>query len=107
MAIDLSIIIVNWNTKQLLLDCLASLRKHLRTGTAEIIVVDNGSTDASVEAVQTAFPEVTVIANKKNRGFAAANNQGIRIMQGRYAVLLNSDTIVTDDSLGIMFDHLE
>jgi GT2 family glycosyltransferase len=67
--------------------------------TFETIVVDNASTDGSVNMVQTEFPLVTLIANKNNRGFAAANNQGIRIAKGRYLLLLNSDTVVSDNAI--------
>ena len=109
--LDLSIIIVNWNTRQLLLDCLGSVYNTVSRADYEIVVVDNGSTDNSVEAVRRNFPEVKVIANVVNRGFAAANNMALKQMKARYAVLLNSDTVLKKDALekmlGFMDQHPE
>ena len=96
---DLSIIIVNWNTRQLLLDCLRSLETPPPQHQLEVIVVDNASRDDSVVAVRAAFPAVRVIENAANRGFAAANNQAIAQSSGRYVLLLNSDTVVTPGAL--------
>ena len=96
---DVSIIVVNWNTKSLLRDCLASVYEHSRGVDFEIIVVDNASTDGSKEMIKNDFPKVVLIENIKNRGFAAANNQGIDIAKGRYLLLLNSDTIVLDNCI--------
>ena len=97
--VDLSIIIVNWNTRQLLLDCLGSISRTVRKASYEVLVVDNGSTDGSVEAVAQDHPGVTVIANGRNEGFARANNFALRRMQGEYAVLLNSDTLLLEGAL--------
>ena len=95
---DLSIVIVNWNTRELLRDCLRAVA--VTTGvTCEVIVVDNGSTDGSAAVVATEFPTVHLIANATNRGFAAANNQGLAVARGRYCLLLNSDTRVAPDAL--------
>ena len=95
---DISVIIVNWNVRELLLACLESLREQ--TGVRhEIIVVDNASRDESAEAVERQYPKVTLIANKNNRGFARANNQGIRLAKGRHILLLNPDTVVRPDTL--------
>jgi GT2 family glycosyltransferase len=105
--IDLSIIIVNWNTKQLLLNCIASIYRTVHRPSFEIIVVDNNSTDGSVEAVAKAYPEVNVIANAANLGFARANNAALRRMSGRYGVLLNSDTILKESALDKMYDFME
>jgi GT2 family glycosyltransferase len=96
---DVSIIVVNWNTKDVLRNCLQSIYKETVGITFEIIVVDNGSSDASVRMVRQEFPSVTLIENSENRGFAAANNQGILIAEGRYILLLNSDTIVLDNAV--------
>lgn len=96
---DLSVIIVNWNTRQLLLDCLHSLAAAAPQHQLEVIVVDNASHDDSVAAVHTAFPTVRVIENLANRGFAAANNQAIAQSRGRYVLLLNSDTVATPGAL--------
>jgi GT2 family glycosyltransferase len=105
--IDLSIIIVNWNTKQLLLDCISSIESTVRRATYEIIVVDNASTDGSVQAVSAAYPAVRMIVNSRNLGFGPANNIALHQMQGRYAVLLNSDTVLKDAAFDILFDFME
>lgn len=88
----LSIIIVNWNTKDLLHDCLTSINQTKGELALEVIVVDNGSTDGSVQLIKSEFPGVKLMANKENLGFAKANNQGIRKAGGDYMLLLNSDT---------------
>jgi GT2 family glycosyltransferase len=96
---DLSIVIVTWNTRELVLDCLASLHAAKLALRHEVLLVDNGSGDGTAEAVRRQFPEVTVISLPENRGFAAGSNQGLLKMNGRHAVLLNSDTIVLPDQL--------
>nr|HID14311.1 glycosyltransferase family 2 protein [Anaerolineae bacterium] len=102
--LDLSIVIVNWNVCDLLRRCLHSiLSSGQQPATSiEIIVVDNGSTDGSVEMVRAEFPGVRLIANADNRGFPAANNQGIAAARGRYVLLLNPDTEVVGDALATM-----
>jgi GT2 family glycosyltransferase len=103
--VDLSIIVVNWNVCELLRRCLTSISAERKRPTAlEIIVVDNGSADSSVEMVETEFPHVRLIANADNRGFAAANNQGIAIARGRYVMLLNPDTEVLGGALEALVD---
>ncbi|MFQ3661914.1 MAG: glycosyltransferase family 2 protein [Chloroflexaceae bacterium] len=104
---DLAIIIVNWNTRQLLLDCLAAIPAATPGITAEIWVVDNGSTDGSVTAVQSYHPEVRIIANRDNKGFAAANNQAIRASDSRHVLLLNSDTVARPGSLTALARFLD
>lgn len=96
---DLAIILVSWNTRELLLACIKALPAALGTLRAEIWVVDNGSHDGSVAAVRARFPTVQVIANQGNLGFAGANNQAMRASTGRYALLLNSDTIARPGSI--------
>jgi len=96
---ELSIIIVAWNVRDLVLDCLASLRLAQLALRHEIILVDNGSVDHTVAAVRQQFPEVHVLALPRNIGFAAGNNQGLLKASGRYALLLNSDTIVLEGGL--------
>ncbi len=91
---DVSIIIVNYNGRKYLRNCLASLRQSDAAG-AEIVVVDNGSTDGSLEEVEQVFPGLTVIRMGRNSGFAEANNAGAKQASGRYLVFLNNDTVVT------------
>ena len=95
---DLSVIVVNWNTKKLLEDCLRSIFKFTKDVTFEVIVVDNGSKDGSQAIVKKKFPQVKLIPNKDNRGFAKANNQGIKTAKGKYILLLNSDTYLIENS---------
>ncbi len=97
--IELSIIIVNWNTKDILQMCIESVYKTTQNISFDIIVVDNGSTDGSAAMVQKKFPRVKLIRNKRNLGFAAANNQGIKKAQGLFILLLNSDTIILDNAI--------
>ena len=97
--VDVSVIIVNWNTRELLRACLASTYAESPSDRLEVIVVDNGSSDGSVEMVRKEFEQVILIVNPDNRGFASANNQGIAIAKGRYVLLLNSDTIVLDRAI--------
>lgn len=97
-AVDLSVIVVNWNTCELLRTCLASVKQHTTGLEYELIVVDNGSSDGSPAMVREEFPEAVQIENKDNRGFAAANNQGIRAAHGRAVLLLNSDTELIENS---------
>jgi len=104
---DISIVIVNWNTKALLLDCLASLYATAKAVNFEVFLVDNASSDGSVEAVREHYPQVNVIQNEKNLGFAAANNKALRIMQGKYALLLNTDAIVTEGAIAKLFEYME
>lgn len=94
----LSIIIVNYNVKYFLEQCLTSVLRATANIDAEIFMVDNESKDQSVEMVQSLFPEVIVIANKKNVGFSKANNQAIAIAKGEYILLLNPDTVVEEDT---------
>ncbi len=100
-AIDVSIIIVSFNTKQLLDDCLSSVYASLDGNRikAEVIVVDNVSKDGSVEMVKKKYSKVVLIANKENVGFGKANNQGIRVAKGEHILLLNSDTVVQNDAI--------
>jgi len=97
--VDLSIVIVAWNVRDLVLDCLASIADAKLGLSYEVIVVDNGSVDHSVEAVVRQFPDTRVVALPKNIGFGAGNNRGLEVMRGRHAVLLNSDTIVLPGGL--------
>lgn len=96
---DLSVILVNYKTPQLILDCLTSVYAHTRSIRFEIIIVDNQSGDASQAVIQKAFPDVRWFQMGYNAGFARANNLGIRQALGRYVLLLNSDTLLLDDVL--------
>lgn len=104
---DISIVIVNWNTRELLRECLASVLRTVHGLTYEVIVVDNASDDGSVAMLQDLFPHVMIIANDENRGFGAANNQAFQIMAGRYALLLNTDTVLTEDAVRYLFSFME
>lgn len=104
---DLSFIIINWNTRQMLLECIDSVERHAENLHYEIIVVDNASADGSVEAVRARFPQVQVMQNESNLGFAKANNRALKIMRGKYAVLLNSDTLIMPGSIQILHGFME
>jgi len=97
--VDVSIIIVNWNTRDLLAQCLQSVYDTVNGLDFEVIVVDNASADGSVAMVRQRFPRVRVVANGENVGFVRANNQALPHCQGRYVLLLNSDTQVLPGSL--------
>lgn len=94
----LSIIIVNYNVSCFLEQALTSVYKALRNVEGEVYVVDNNSVDNSLAMLAEKFPQVHVIANKENVGFARANNQAIRISTGEYVLLLNPDTVVEEDT---------
>jgi GT2 family glycosyltransferase len=97
--VDLSIIIVNWNGKAVLKNCLQSIFAAPQPIAFEVIVVDNASQDGSSEMVGVEFPNVRILQNSVNLGFSAANNQGFKVAHGRYVLLLNSDTLVLDNAL--------
>jgi len=123
--VDLSVVIVSWNTRELLRGCLWSVVSHQSSVVSsqpspsmmpktdncklktEIIIVDNASTDGSAGMVRAEFPATTVIVNAENVGFARANNQGIRASQGRYIVLLNSDTLVPPGALAALVAFMD
>jgi len=104
---DISVIIVNWNTRDLLLNCIRSVYETVQGIAFEIWVVDNGSTDGSQETVKATFPQVQLIKNTQNMGFAAANNQALKQMTGRYALLLNSDAALTDGAAEKLLAFME
>ena len=103
MTTDVSIVIVNWNAKDFLRDCLASIAEETHLS-HEIIVVDNASCDGSAKMVRSEFPGVILIASDENSGFAAANNQGIKAATGRYVLVLNPDTLIIDGAVDKMLD---
>lgn len=104
---DLSIAVISYNTRDLLLACLQSVQDRTTGVDYELIVVDNASHDGSVDAVRTRFPQVTVIANPENSGFAKACNQAAAVSSGRYLLLLNSDTVMQRHTLRTMVTCLE
>ncbi|MGB0390698.1 MAG: glycosyltransferase family 2 protein [Salibacteraceae bacterium] len=103
----LSVIIVNYNVEYFLAQCLHSVRKAARVADIETIMVDNNSSDGSVEMTRRLFPEVKVIANKDNRGFSKANNQAIRVSTTDYVLLLNPDTLVEEDTFKKCIDFMD
>lgn len=106
-AIDVSIVIVAWNTRQLMYDCLKSVYDVTKGIRFEVIYVDNASEDGSVEMVRKEFPQVKIIVNRENEGFVRANNRAIPISKGRYVFLLNSDTIVLDNAIAKLVDFAD
>jgi GT2 family glycosyltransferase len=96
---DVSIIIVSWNTRELLRNCLNSIIEQTRRFSYEIIVVDNASRDGSARMTEQCFPSAKLVVNCVNRGFAAANNQGMQLASGRYTLLLNPDTVILDNAI--------
>ncbi|HSO66615.1 MAG TPA: glycosyltransferase family 2 protein [Desulfatirhabdiaceae bacterium] len=105
--LNISFIIVNWNTRVLLLKCLDSIIQTVKLLPFEIWVVDNGSMDGSAAAAKQQHPDIHLIENKSNRGFAAANNQALRQMTGQYAILLNSDAVLTEGAAHALFEFME
>lgn len=102
----LSIIIVSWNVAKDLSRCLESIGENPPSCEFEIIVVDNASTDDTVEVIENKFPAIKIIANNENLGFAAGNNRGIAEAQGEYVLLLNPDTIIHSRSLDTLLDFM-
>lgn len=94
---DVSVIIINYNTKKLTINCIRSIYASETSYTYEIIVVDNASSDGSVEEIRNSFPDVRIIDNKENVGFSKANNQAAAVVSGRYLYILNSDTEIEKD----------
>lgn len=105
--IDVSVIIVNWNTRRYLLDVISSLKKTTRHTRMEIIVVDNASEDGSGEALRKAHPEVLLIENSENLGFSKANNIGFRAARGHAFCLVNTDIIAHDGVVDRLWDYLK
>lgn len=104
---DVSVIIVNYNTKELIKNCLKSIYEKTKDINFEIIVSDNASTDGSQEMIKQEFPNVILIENNQNLGFGAANNKGLKIAKGKYIFYLNSDTLLLNNALKYFFDYWE
>ncbi|MFZ2398625.1 MAG: glycosyltransferase family 2 protein [Smithella sp.] len=105
--VDISIIIVNWNTKDLLKNCLNSIYQTIHDLIFEVIVVDNASSDGSVEMLEKEFASVIRIVNQENKGFGAANNQALAAMKGEYALLLNTDAVLTPDAVNKLWNFCD
>ena len=105
--IELSIIIVNYNVKEFLEQSIISIEKSCKDIDYELFVVDNASSDGSVELIRKKFPGIKLIANTENKGFAAANNQAMRQAQGEYILLINPDTIVQEDTVPVVLNFFK
>ena len=103
----LSVVIVNYNVKYFLEQCLISVGKAISDIDAEVFVVDNNSVDGSCQMVHKKFPFVTLIENKVNTGFSKANNQAIVQSKGEYVLLLNPDTVVEEDTFKKVVDFMD
>lgn len=104
---DVSVIIVSYNTRALTLQCIESIYAHTVGIRFEVIVVDNASADDTVHTLQTRYPDVRLIRNSRNCGFGAANNQGAKIAKGAYLFLFNSDAYLLDNALFRFFRYME
>ncbi|MDR1901249.1 MAG: glycosyltransferase family 2 protein [Treponema sp.] len=107
MGIDVSVIIVNYNTSSLLKNCIASIYEQTKRISFNIIVTDNNSSDDSVSMLRIEYPDVTVIPLDDNIGFGKANNLGALQAVGKYLFFLNSDTYLCNDAISILFDFME
>jgi GT2 family glycosyltransferase len=103
----ISVITVSWNTRDLLRTCLQSLLKELDGIDAEVFLVDNDSADQSAEMVEKEFPQIRLIANDTNRGFAAANNQALALATGEFILLLNPDTVVHPGAIKTLLGFMQ
>src|ERR1700745_2407549 len=103
----LSVVIVSWNTKKLVLDCLDSVAKCQFPARVEVILVDNVSSDDQVGGVRKQFLATQIIANHQNLGFARANNQGLQHCSGEFIALINSDVVVSDGCLETMVQYMQ
>jgi len=105
---DISVVIVNYNVRHFVVECLESYRRSLLGDLrVEVFVVDNASIDGSVEIIADQYPDVKLIANKDNVGFSTANNQAIRLATGKYILLLNPDTVLEEDTLAVCHAYME
>jgi len=107
MKVKLSVVIVNWNVTDLLLNCIESIYKNNQSLPIEIIVIDNASSDKSFMIIKDLYPEINLIQNNHNMGFAYANNIGLGKCTGEYILLLNPDTLIIKNALQQMVDYLD
>ena len=103
----LAIVVISYNTEQMTRECLESVYENADMDSTSVVVVDNDSKDGSVEMIKSEFPDVLLIENKENTGFAAANNQAFEAVDADYFLLLNSDTIVLGDVIGRSLEYLQ
>jgi GT2 family glycosyltransferase len=104
---DASVIVVSYNTREILRACLDSLFAAIGNRQVEVIVVDNASRDSSADMIAESFPEVRLVRSPTNLGFAAANNVGFELARGRHLILLNPDTLLAPEAIGRALDHME
>lgn len=104
---DVSIIFVNYKTKDLTINAIKSVYEKTEGINFEIFVVDNNSQDGSIEAIEEEFPQINIIRNPVNSGFGAANNLAIKQANGKYILCLNTDTLLVNNAIKIMFDFME
>ena len=105
-SIDITVVIVNYKVKEYIANLLNSIYKAKGALSVQIIVVDNNSNDESVEFLKKRYPKVTYIENKENLGFGVANNQAINIADGEFTLIINPDTLVSEDTLEVMLSHM-
>jgi GT2 family glycosyltransferase len=106
-GVVLSVVIVSWNTKKLVYDCLESLLPLVKCGLAEVLLVDNASSDGTQEMVRERFPRVKLVENDSNLGFSRANNAGLALCSGKYVALINSDVVVPAGCLDNMIAYMD
>ncbi len=107
MQVDISVVIVNYNVKHFIEQCLHSVYKAAKNFTIEVFVVDNNSVDGSCPLIKQKFPQVKLIENKDNAGFSKANNQAIHQSNGKYVLILNPDTVLQENTLQVCFGFME
>ena len=104
---DLSIVIVNWNTEKLLMNCINSIKNETRNISYEIIVYDNNSHDGSIRYIEEIYDDIIIIKGKENLGFSKANNRAVEVANGKYILLLNPDTIIIENSIEKTFEFMK
>ena len=104
---DLIVVIVNWNTRDLLLECLRAVLSTVRNPSYQVVVVDNASTDGSASMVRAEFPDVDLVASTENLGFAGGNNLALREARGRFVLLLNPDATVQKGAIDLLYQAME
>ena len=105
--VDLSVVIITLNNKDILEACIASVKEHTKRISYEIIVTDNGSTDGTADMLRSRYPDVCIIENRKNLGFSAANNKGLKNANGRYCLVLNDDTYIDEDAFSKLAEYMD